>query len=115
LSSVIRASELVSRKRLEMDRIRVLRMMESSSQDLQKAKINLASNDMPDLHDLPGKQVWKRVEKNYRVGTEWIYNMKDKTIAEVWKPPPSEEGTGKCEVSGSEASMSMGEDVPVTM
>jgi hypothetical protein len=77
----IRVGEL--RRRLEMDRIRVLRMMESRSQDQQqKAKINLDSIDMPDLHDLPGKQVWKCVEKDSRVEAEGIEKLKDKTVPE---------------------------------
>ena len=56
----LRVGEL--RRRLETDRIRVLRIMEYRSPDLilqQKAKIDLDS-----IHDLPGNMcgnVWKRI------------------------------------------------------
>jgi hypothetical protein len=87
-------------------------MMESRSQDLilqLKAKANLDSNDMPDLHDLPGKQVWKHMEKDSRVGAEGIKKEKDKPV-QGWKPSPAEERAGEFEVSEPRAGMSMEED-----
>ena len=46
---------------------------------------------MPDSHDLHGKHVWKRVEKDSLVGTEEM--EEDKPIPEGWKTPPPKERT----------------------
>jgi hypothetical protein len=86
--------------------------MKSRSHDLilqQEAKADLDSNDMPDLHVLPGKHV----EKDSLVGAEGIEKVNDKPVPEGWKPSPAEERAGKFEVSEPEASMSMGKDRPV--
>ena len=54
-----------------------------------KAKADLDSDDMPDLHDLHGKHVWKRVERDPRVGAEEM--EEDKPVPKGWKSSPAEE------------------------
>ena len=57
-----------------------------------KAKIDLDSEDIPDLHDLHGKHVWKCVEKEPNVGSKEIEKENDKPVPEGWKPSTAEEG-----------------------
>jgi hypothetical protein len=54
-----------------------------------KVKADLVGEDMPDLHDLHGKHVWKYVERDPRFGTEEM--DENKPVPEGWKTAPPEE------------------------
>jgi hypothetical protein len=76
-------------------------------------QIAKADLDGDDLHDLHGKHVWKRVEKDSRVGAKEINEEKGKPVPEGCKPSQAEDRAGRCEVSEPEASISMEKDKPV--
>jgi hypothetical protein len=90
-----RVNEL--RAKLAEEKQRVLAWMENMKQEEEaipkgwKAKTDLDSEDMPDSHELHGKHVWKRVERDPRVGNEEM--DEDKPIPEGWKTPPTKERT----------------------